>query len=860
MKYLTLGVLAHVDAGKTTLCERLLYKNNSIKAFGRVDKNESFLDYDPLERKRGITIFSKEAILQNGDKSITLLDTPGHADFVWETLSCMQVMDAALLIVDGASEISAFTLRLYKLLKKNKIPTIIFLNKSDIEINHQKTIFEKLIGAGANPIDFMGANAWEEISLCRDDILENYLDRGNISENDIKEIFLEGLFEPVFFGSALMDFGVDELNNALFSIVSPRVKRDENGTEKFTGEFLPYKIRYDKKQNRLVYGKVLKSFKIKDKINDDKIEEIRLYSGEKWTGISEGIPGMLVALRGMQDMKLHIDGDGTYAPLLEYEMVVPDTEDIHIFAEKVSELGEEQPWLFMKYDSVSSKIHLSPMGEIQLEILKDIINERYGVPVEFKKTGVKYKETIADTVEGVGHFEPLRHYAEVHLLLEPNPGGGIVIKSNTPVDMLAANWQGQIINVLKEIPVPGVLTRAPLTDISITLVAGKSHEKHTEGGDFREATLRALRQGLMSVKNILLEPVYEFEVQIPSACLGKLMVKLESMGAESNPPQYQGEDIIVTGRFPVSKLEDFPVFVTSLTSGAGYLSLEFAGYIPCEKQEEIVENISYDPERDTEFPAESVFTSHGGSDVVNWKDVPNRMHIPFVSGGAKISEDITGEPVIRETGEMLIGIEEIESILNAAGGANKRRTKTDRRSHWNRYTRVETDFSVKDSKTEKSSSEGKAVINTPERTKEYLLVDGYNIIFAWTDLKELAEKNIDSAKDLLCDIMDEYAGFRDRQVIIVFDAYKVNGGVGSVTTWGKIDVVYTKEAETADAYIERTAHNILEKHKVYVATSDRLEQMIVRGDGAYVLSASDLLEEIRLMEEEIRAYLNSPNR
>lgn len=850
MEYLTLGVLAHVDAGKTTLCERLLFKNNTIKSFGRVDKNESFLDYEPIERKRGITIFSKQAILNSEKKSVTLLDTPGHSDFVWETLSCISVMDAALLIVDRSSPISAYTLRLYRLLKENLVPTMVFLNKSDMDGDYTDSIIEGLKKEGAHPVFFGSKNYFEEIALCREDVLEKYIETGDISKEEIKELYANRLFSPIFCGSALKDEGVEELNDFIFSYISP-------SRESEIIDFFPYKIRYDNKNSRLVYGKVLKPFKVKDVLLGEKIEEIRLYNGEKGEQINEAFPGMLVALRGPERIKAKNINNNKYIPLIEYEIILPETEDIHVFAEKLKPLGEEHSELAFRYDPQKAGIVFTPMGDIQLEILKDIINVKLGVDIDFRKTGVIYKETIVSPVEGVGHFEPLRHYAEVHLLLSPNHGKGMEIDSNTPPDVLAVNWQSQVIETLKEIAVPGVLIGAALTDIKITLVSGKSHIKHTEGGDFREATLRALRQGLMSAENILLEPVYAFEIRLPSDCLGKLMVRLESMNAVSNSPEYLGEEVIINGRFPVSKLSDFPVFVTSLTSGAGDLSLEFDGYMPCEKAAEIIDSIGYNPQRDIDFPADSVFTSHGGSDVVYWKDVPERMHLPFVTENSKKEDYTLKTPLARDTGEMFIGLEEIEAILNSANGANRRRTKSDRRSHWNRYSKASSQFGYNDNyKGTKSDSDNEKVeIIIPEKPKEYLLVDGYNIIFAWTDLKELSDINMDSAKELLCDILDEYAAFKEREVIVVFDAYRVNNGIGSVTKWGGIDVVHTKEAETADSFIERTAHDISKKYKVFVATSDRLEQMIVRGEGAFVLSATDFLKEIKDMEDEIRRLL-----
>lgn len=848
MKYITLGILAHVDAGKTTLCEQLLYKNQVISRFGRVDKQESFLDYDELERKRGITIFSKEAIINipEKDTEITLLDTPGHVDFVWETLACMEVMDAALLVVDASSSLSIHTKRLFRLLKKNKIPTFVFMNKTDISGENKSELLEELSSLDSSFVDFTleQKQLCEMAAMCDEELLDEFLEADTLKTESIKAAIKENKITPVFFGSALNDKGIDELNNGLLDYISAKKISDK--------EFVAFKRGRDEKGNKIVFGRIQKDIRVKETLCGEKIEEIRRYHGQKYESVASGESGMLVAIRGLDNLEFKISGDGAYLPLLEYEIVLPDEIDTIVAVKCLEFLCEEHPALNLRVDTKKDRLLFSPMGDIQMEILKDIIEGRAGLKVEFIPAGVVYKETVAWAVEGMGHFEPLRHYAEAHILIEPNPGRGIEVNNVLGADALSANWQNQILSTLKSTHHRGVLTGAELTDVRLTLVAGRAHEKHTEGGDFREATIRAVRQGLMVAGCILLEPMYSFELRLPAESVGKVISRLEIMAAKWEPAEYFLEEALIKGVFKVQKLGDFPSFLSSVASGNYELSLGFGGYTPCEEGQSIIESSGYDPEADLEAPCDSVFTHHGSSEIIHWSEAPLHMHIPPVFEDNEVTEDIIVEAAGNVGDEIFLGTEEIDRIVGAAGGANKKSNPKARRSHWNRYSKIQPegrDF---------SDEKDKMYRRKPLAFKgdEYLLVDGYNIIFAWDELNALSKDNIDAAKDSLVDTLSEYAAYTGKIVILVFDAYRVSGGVGSISRFKGIDIVYTKEAQTADAYIEKTSHELSKEHFVRVATSDRLEQMIVRGDGALPMSALDLKDEIFRIKTIIRENIS----
>lgn len=853
-KHYTLGILAHVDAGKTTLCEGLLFNNGIINKFGRVDKQESFLDYIPLERKRGITIFSKEAIISEpeSNNTITLLDTPGHVDFVFETLSCMEIMDAALLVIDSGKSLSSHAKRLIFLLQKNNIPIFVFANKTDISGLSKKDTLKNLEDCGLLAVDFgLGPEEIAEgVSLGSEELLNKYLESGEISDTDIKNAINFGIITPVIFGAAIKNEGINELSKVLFKYLEIKTPEKEG--------FIPYKIRRDDKGTRLIYGRLFGSpIQVKSSLGEEKIEEIRLYNGEKYENIPVCEHGMTVAIRGPKNLQIIPSGHGAYEPLTEYSITGPAIVDPVPAFSKLQILNDEMPYLQIHLDKHRGQILLSPMGDIQMEILKDIIAERFNLDVFFLRAGVIYAETISSASIGFGHFEPLRHYAEAHLMIEPNPGRGIEITSNLSTDSLDIVWQNQVLSALKNTPLRGVAIGARLTDVKITLRSGRAHEKHTESGDFREAALRALRQGLMKATTVILEPLYRFHMSFPQNALGKILAKLETMEAVWSAPEYIKDDITIAGTFPADLLGDLPVFLASVTSGFGDLSLEFGGYIPARHAEDIVASNDYNPERDLEFPADSVFTSHGGSLIIPWFEAENHMHLPLenLPGEEIIEEELSlqGPPAAKE--ESFIGPDEIDAILGLAGGANKRKGKNDRRSHWNRYNRLSGSQRprLNSANTETKVSMPQSKPSAPK--DDYLLVDGYNIIFAWDFLKDLSKDNIDSARDLLVDILSEYSAYTQTIIILVFDAYKVAGGTGSIYKEKGIDIVFTRESQTADAYIEKTSHEIARKHNVTVATSDRLEQIIVRGEGAIAMSAAGLLEEIKRTRQEIRDLL-----
>lgn len=869
-QYKTLGILAHVDAGKTTVCEQLLVLNGAIREFGRVDKGLSQLDYDEKERARGITIYAKETVIQKDDTEITLLDTPGHVDFVWETLSCFRVMDMALLIMDASKPLDAHTKRLFFLLQKYNIPTILFLNKTDLLMRSKAEVIKELLSLDERIVDFSASQDErdENAALCDERLLEEYTKTDRLTDASLALAIGKGNVIPSFLGAALSGKGLDTLNEALFTYLS--LYKNPSPEE----AFVPYKVKYDADGSRLVYGRVgRESLFIKGVLESEKIDEIRRFRGSKYDALQEAKPGMMVALRGLRNIGVNSTYEEAFRPLLQYELIVPDKVSA---MKSLSVLTEEYPLLNLHFDARTDRLLLSPMGDIQLEILREEIQNRFSIDAEFLPAGVVYKERVASAVEGVGHFEPLRHYAEVHLLIEPNPGEGLVIRNALTNAQLPENFQKQVMHTLKETAVPGTKIGAALTDTKISLIAGKAHDKHTEGGDFREATLRALRQGLMRVGTCLLEPHYAFTLTLPKDCVGAAMVRLDAMAAETSGPIYDFSDgegdagtASISGTFPAVNLEDFPIYITQLAKGAQSLSLSHGGYFAIDRssEEELMASFSYDAVHDTDYPASSVFTDHGGSVTIPFDQVSSHMHIPFIyeNGIPSVDDkdksghagDIDAWYATRDgadgslgkstSEERFIGTDEIDRIIVSAGGANKRKHKDDRGSHWNRYTKQADAVPVV----------GKVPYTPGVSAHTYVLVDGYNIIFSWDELHDLAEREMDAAKDRLIDILSEYAAFTKYIVILVFDAYKVSGGVGSVTRQKGIDIIYTKEAETADSYIEKTSRTLAKENMVRVATSDRLEQMIIWGDGALPMSAREFLAEVNRTKEEIRNLIRS---
>ncbi len=853
--HLCIGLLAHVDAGKTTLAENLLYDTGAIRKAGRVDHRDTFLDHNALERARGITIFSKQAELTLGDKQVSLLDTPGHEDFSAEMERTLQILDYAVLIISGADGIRGHDETLWKLLERYHIPTFIFINKMD-QPGTDKEALKTQIEArfGSHCLDFsrniMTEAFMEEAALCDEALLEKYLETGEISSEDVAELIRERKLFPCYFGSALRHEGVRELIRGLEDYTLCREYPEAFGARVF-------KISRDDKGVRLTHmkvtGGVLKVKMPLDTGNDplEKADQVRIYSGASFKMEREALPGSICAVTGpvgtWAGQGLGIEKDGqrpVLEPVLSYRITLPEGCNVLEILGRLRELAQEIPELNIVWDEASREIHAKVMGEVQMEILKSIISSRYGIQVTFDSGAIVYKETIKAPAEGVGHFEPLRHYAEVHLLLEPLPlGSGLVFATACSEDALEGNWQRLILTHLAEREHPGALTGSPITDMKITLMSGRAHLKHTEGGDFRQATYRAVRQGLKMAESVLLEPVYGFRLEIPSQNVGRALADIQKMSGSFEPPQTLGEMTSITGRAPVALMRGYEAEVSVYTKGMGRLFATVDGYEPCRNAEEVIRDISYDSEADVENPTGSIFCAHGAGFFVPWDQVPQYMHLPscLKAPGEKPEKP---RPFPKEPSSGGWADEkELEEIFARTYGPVKRERNRFNYTKTRDYTAKPGGFGGKNAlKSEKS------------QVKEYLLVDGYNIIFAWDDLRELSRENLESARTKLADILCDYQGFCQNTLILVFDAYRVEGHPGEILQYKNIYIVYTKEAETADQYIEKTVHEIGRKHHVTVATSDGTEQVIILGQGARRLSAAGLLEEIlqarHMMREE----------
>ena len=895
-----IGIVAHVDAGKTTLSEALLYLSGSIRKAGRVDNRDAFLDNYVLERERGITIFSKQARFSWKDLAVTLVDTPGHVDFSAEMERTLQVLDAAVLVISGADGIQGHTRTLWYLLKRYGIPTFLFVNKMDQPGCDRASLLAELkAGLDEVCVDFSAGEDsvfYEEIATCAidsEEALESFLETGRVEEETIRELIEKRSLFPCYFGSALKLEGVSELLDGLARWLPVRVWPDAFGAR-------IYKITRDAQGNRLTWMKITGgSLKVKTMLTggqaeeawEEKVNQIRIYSGEKYELAGEAEAGEVCAVTGLTRTHpgegLGQEREGSMPllqPVLTYQIELPPGCEAAVLLPKLRQLEEEEPQLHIVWNEALQEIHAQVMGEVQTEILKHLIRERFGVEVSFGTGNIVYKETIANTVEGVGHFEPLRHYAEVHLLLEPGePGSGLTVASACSEDVLDRNWQRLVLTHLKEREHPGVLTGAAVTDLKITLLSGRAHLKHTEGGDFRQATYRAVRQGLMQADCVLLEPWYDFRLEIPSSLIGRAMTDIERMHGTFGTPENNGETAVLTGSVPASEMQDYQKEVAAYSRGNGRLFVTLKGYEPCHNTAEVMERIGYDPVRDVDNPADSVFCSHGSGFVVPWDRVPDYMHLPFSWTGDETEEGLcdendpyfsaglpgtsgNGNPADGAGGqngrshqivsrkndgkreEVWVGTEEIDEILARTYGANKRDKSVPRKDGWNRYHSGRRVY----------GSDAQTVSGPSRRRDRYLLVDGYNIIFAWEELRELAERNVDGARGLLQDILCNYQGAAGCQVIVVFDAYRVQGHETEVLDYHNIHVVYTKEAETADQYIEKFTHENGAKYDITVATSDGLEQIIIRGQGCRLLSARDLKEEIRLASERLRGdYLEN---
>ena len=855
MENIVMGILAHVDAGKTTLSEGMLYLSGTVRKLGRVDHKDAFLDTYSLERDRGITIFSKQAVFSLGNRRINLLDTPGHVDFSAEMERTLQVLDYAVLVISGADGVQGHTETLWKLLKLYEIPTFIFINKMDQPGTDRESLLTELkerldegcivFGKGKN------VESLEEIAMTDEAVLDYFMEHETVRNEDICRLIRERKIFPCYFGSALKLDGVQELLAGFEEYMKPFDGKKEFGARVF-------KISRDDKGERLTFLKVTGGkLVVKMPINkEEKINQIRIYSGAKYEAVNEVEAGGVCAVTGLSSsyigQGLGVE-KGTAAPFLEpvltYQMILPEGADTTKVLRELKQLEEEEPLLNIVWNPALEEIHVQLMGEVQTEILKTMIAERFHLDVEFGTGKIVYKETIKSPVVGVGHYEPLRHYAEVHLKMEPlEAGSGLVFDTDCSEDVLDRNWQRLILTHLQEREHPGVLTGAPITDMKITIVAGRAHLKHTEGGDFRQATYRAVRQGLKSAESVLLEPWYSFVLEVPSEQVGRAMSDIGQMNGSFEGPEAEDKQGMVrlTGTAPASEMRDYQREVWANTKGRGRITLTLKGYEPCHNAEEVIEEIGYDSERDVDNPTGSVFCVHGAGFLVKWDEVPEYMHI---------KEDFLAEKPGIEQDEMMAV--QMGNHCNYSGGYSSSYDDDPEL-----LTIMEREFGSKQKERERYSSYRKQTVSTPVRhttvikenepKKEYLLVDGYNIIFAWEELNELAKASIDAARNKLMDILSNYQGFIGCTLILVFDAYKVKGNQGEVQKYHNIYVVYTKEAETADQYIEKTTHEIGRKYKVTVATSDALEQVIVMGQGAYRISARDFYEEVERTEKQIR--------
>lgn len=868
-KRLVLGILAHVDAGKTTLSEGLLYLCGSIRTLGRVDHKDAFLDTYAMERARGITIFSKQAELTMEDMEVTLLDTPGHVDFSAEMERTLQVLDYAVLVINGADGVQGHTRTLWKLLKQYEIPTFLFINKMDqVGTDREKLLKELQTLLDDRCLDFSGESQGEEhlsealldaLAMCSETLMEEFLSTGQIEVAAIRTAIQTRQVFPCFFGSALKLEGVE----GFIKGITRYAESPEYGTA-FGARV--YKISRDAQGNRLTHLKVTGgTLQVKDLIKhrngEEKVNQIRIYSGSGFQTEPQVEAGRICAVTGLEQSYcgegLGMEEDAglpILEPVLHYRILLPEDCDIHQAWNKLQQLEEENPLLHLVWQESSNEIHIQVMGEVELDIVKSMIQERFDLEIAFGEGSLVYKETIEAPVEGVGHYEPLRHYAEVHLLLEPGePGSGIQIETKCSEDSLNRNWQRLILTHLEERRHPGVLTGSEITDMKFTLVAGRAHQKHTEGGDFRQATYRAIRQGLRKAESILLEPVYEFRLEVPVENSGRAMSDIQKMYGTFQGPEMEGELAVITGRAPVSTMSGYQSEINSYTKGCGKLFCTLQGYMPCHNQEEIIEKFHYDPEGDLENPTGSVFCAHGAGFLVPWNQVEEYMH---VDSGLRLTEDIREtiqEADFNVRGRTAYGgtaeeEKELEEIF--------RRTYGDRKERQYGKQDYDSDFESEVPREERGSPTGDSgrykKIRSPERKEEFLLVDGYNIIFAWEELNELAKTNLEAARGKLMDILCNYQGYRNINLILVFDAYKVPGNPGELIQYHNIHVVYTREAETADQYIEKLVHDIGKKYEVTVATSDALEQLIIWGAGANRLSARGLKEEIQRIEQEIR--------
>ena len=848
MKHICIGVMAHVDAGKTTLLEAMLYRGGATRRLGRVDHQNAFLDTDEQERARGITIFSKQAELALPEASITFLDTPGHVDFSAEMERTLQVLDFALLLVSGTDGVQSHTRTLWQLLRRYRIPTFLFVNKMDLPGKGKDGIMEELrreLSEGCVAFDEGTSALHEELALLDEGLMEQVLETGKLEDAQIAELIAGRRVFPCFFGAALRMEGVDELLSAL-----QRYTKEPKYPDDFSAQV--YKIARGEKDERLTFLKVTGgTLAVKQVLRgedwEEKADQLRLYSGSKFTLLQAAPAGTICAVTGLNQTQAgeHLGGGKGAAapvlePVLEYRMHV-DTDDVQGAYLKLRRLEEEDPQLHLLWDHQLREIRVQLMGAVQMEILQKLIQNRFDLSVSFDEGNIVYKETIVAPVEGVGHYEPLRHYAEVHLLLEPGePGSGIVLDTMCSEDVLARNWQRLIFTHLQEAVQPGVLTGSPVTDLRITIISGKAHLKHTEGGDFRQATYRAVRQGLRKAQSVLLEPWYAFRLEVPANFVGRAMMDLERMHAVISAPEVEEAKAVISGAGPVRLLRGYTAEVTAYTRGQGRISYQPDGYRPCPEQDEIVKQIGYDPERDLLHPTGSVFCAHGAGFEVKWDEVDRMAHLPLLDFAPK-KEAEAPKRILRSVAPG--GAPELEkellAIFERTYGQIKRRD-------------VLPMMALR-------SQDKRELLAQMEPAEEFVLVDGYNIIFAWDELKGIGRDSLDAARHVLMNLLCNYQGYRGCNLILVFDAYKVPQNLGTVEKYHNIFIVYTQEAETADSYIERVTYELRGRKKVRVATSDNLEQLIILGHGAVRVSAKSFHDEVMQTQQEIERVIAQNN-
>ena len=853
MKNITVGITAHVDSGKTTLAEAMLYSAGEIRKLGRVDNGSSFLDTDSIERDRGITIFASQAELSAGDKHITLLDTPGHIDFSAETERTMRVMDCAILVISGTDGVQSHTSTLWKLLRKYEVPVFIFVNKMDLIGADRASILDKLrrqLSDGCTDFTVSADELSENAAACDEALMEEYLEKGALTDESIARAIAERKIFPCFFGSALKMDGVEDFLAALGRYTTEPERSAVFGAK-------VYKIAYDSKGTRLTHLKIMGgALHVRDEMTytdaegnevTGKVSSVRFYSGEKFRTADAAEAGEVCAVTGL-DNTFAGQGIGcirnseraVLEPVMTYKIQFPSEKNAYDVLRDMRRLEDEDPQLHIVWNEQLREIHIQLMGAVQLEVLSRVISEKFGYEVTFGSGAVAYKETIAAEAEGVGHYEPLRHYAEVHLLMTPLPAGsGLQFGSDCSEDVLDRSWQRLILTHLEEKPHLGVLTGSPVTDMKITLASGKAHLKHTEGGDFRQATYRAVRQGLRTAGCVLLEPYYDYELEVPSEFVGRAIADLQHMSAEFSTPETAGDMSVIKGSAPVSELSGYQTELIGYTRGKGRLSCVNAGYRPCHNAEQVIAERAYDCDGDLENSADSVFCSHGAGYVVKWDEVPQHMHLPSCLTDSTAEPEDAKQRRVQRFFERAASDEELMEIFERTYGKIER----DPRRAFKR-TKAESDYS-------------KPVKLPDYEGPEYLLVDGYNIIFAWDELKKIADEDLDAARAELVKIMCNYQGYCGYEVIVVFDAYRVKGRHRDVERYYNINIVYTKESETADTYIERVSRELSRKHRVRVATSDGPEQMIIFGNGAMRISAAELEARVKAADKAIREYLGT---